>query len=132
GKFCRGWASSPRRSPRICSRVGIVSTRSGCPQCSPIPEGAAPSSADASRGVPALAIETPAGLNTPQAQEQVAIATPPQTPPPQTTPQIAPATTPRGFEGKVITAPPPKPEIAPAAAEPAQQTASLPAPNSSP
>ena len=116
---------SPKQSAHKIAQASISSPAS-------ISEEAAPSSADASRGVPALAIETPAGLNTPQAQEQVAIATPPQTPPPQTTPQIAPATTPRGFEGKVITAPPPKPEIAPAAAEPAQQTASLPAPNSSP
>src|SRR5262249_53413484 len=56
------------------------------------------------------------------------VETPAQIP----SPQIAPATLPHGFEGKVITAPPPKPETVTPAAEPVQQVASLPAPDSSP
>jgi hypothetical protein len=77
-----------------------------------VADDATPSSIEPSRGVPALAVETSAGGTTPPAQ--VAAATPPQL-----------------AESQVVAAPT-KPETSAAAAEPAQQIASLPAPNSSP
>jgi hypothetical protein len=70
----------------------------------------------AAAGVPALAVDTSAGVTTPPQQGQVAMATPQQqgeaaSPPP---------------EAQVVTTPPVKPEA------PAQQIANLPPPNSSP
>jgi hypothetical protein len=84
----------------------------------------APSSIESSRGVPALAVETSAGVTTPPAQGEVAIATPPRTP----QAQLAAATPPQLAEGQTVTAPPAKSETAAEPAAPAQQIASLPAP----
>jgi hypothetical protein len=84
----------------------------------------APSSIESSRGVPALAVETSAGVTTPPAQGEVAIATPPRTP----QAQLAAAAPPQLAEGQTVTAPPAKSETAAEPAAPAQQIASLPAP----
>ena len=84
----------------------------------------APSSIESSRGVPALAVETSAGVTTPPAQGEVAIATPPRTP----QAQLAAAAPPQLAEGQTVTAPPAKSETATEPAAPAQQIASLPAP----
>jgi hypothetical protein len=84
----------------------------------------APSSIESSRGVPAVAVETSAGVTTPPAQGEVAIATPPQTP----QSELAAATPPQLAEGQTVTAPPAKSETPAGPAAPAQQIASLPAP----
>ncbi len=87
-----------------------------------VADDAAPSSLEPSRGVPALAVETPVAANNaplPPAQAQVALATPPQMP----AAQVEVAAAPQLTRGKVVTAPPAKPEAPP------QQIASLPAPN---
>ena len=85
-----------------------------------ISDDAAPSSTESSRSVPALAVEAPAG------QGQVAIAIPPQT----AQPQLAAATPPQLAEGQIVAAPA-KSETPAEPAAPAQQIASLPAPNAS-
>jgi hypothetical protein len=69
-------------------------------------------------GVPALAVETSAGATAP--------------PPPQIPHAQLAAATPQLTQGKVVTAPPAKPETPAEPTAPAQQIASLPAPGSSP
>jgi hypothetical protein len=78
-----------------------------------------------SRGVPALTFETSAGATAPPAQGQAVIA-------PPSPAQLAAATPPQLAEGQVAAVPPPQPEKPADAAAPAQQLASLPAPDSSP
>jgi hypothetical protein len=101
-----------------------------------VADDAAPAAIESSRGgpagVPALAVETSAGVTTPPAQGHVAIVTPSQMPPSQMPPsQIAAATPPQLPEGQIVTAPA-KPGPPAESAAPAQQFASLPPPNASP
>jgi hypothetical protein len=110
-------------SPKIAHKIEQVSASA---PASVVDD--ADSSFESSRSVPALAVETPAGATTSPAPGQIAIVTPPQLP----QAQLAAATPPQMAQGQVVTAPPPKPEIPTVAATPAQQIASLPAPNASP
>jgi hypothetical protein len=87
-------------------------------------DDAAPSSVESSRSVPALAVETPAGLTTSPGQGQVAIAIPPQT----SQVQSAAATPPKLAEEQIVSAPPAKAETPAEPVAPTQQIASLPTP----
>jgi hypothetical protein len=79
-------------------------------------DDSAPASIELSHAVPALAVAKSAGATTPPPEQgQLAIAIPPQL-----------------TQGKVVTAPPAKPETPAESVAPAQQIASLPAPSSSP
>jgi len=90
-----------------------------------VSDDASPPSIGSSRDVPALTVETSAGATTPPAQEQAASA-------PPSPAQLAAATPPQLAEGQAAAATPPIAEKPAESAAPAQQLASVPAPNSSP
>ena len=94
-----------------------------------VSDDAASPSIESSRGVPALAIETSGGVSPPPAAPgQIANVTPPQT----VQAPVAAATPPQPAAEQIVAAPPAKSETPAEPAAPAQQIASLPAPNTNP
>lgn len=93
-----------------------------------VADNAAPPSIESSRGIPALTVEKANGVTTPPGPGQGAVAAPSQ--PSQT--QLATATPPQLAEGEAAADTVPKPEKPVEPPAPAQQLASLPAPDSPP